>query len=75
MNKQQEEEFLAEEKETRLKRSGCLLIMGVLALEAVIIATGTTYYLTHQDEKSVSEPVKITKKTDLKNKVFLERSR
>ena len=75
MNKQQEEAFLAEEKESRLKRAGCLLILSVIAIEVVLIAAGTTYYLIHQDEKDAPEPVKITKQANLKNKIVLEHTR
>ena len=74
MNKQQEE-FLAEEKETRLKRVGCLLILGVVAIEAFGIVAGTTYYYAHRNDTKASEPEKIIKHTDSKNKIVFEHTR
>ena len=74
MNEQQKEEFFAEEKEFRLKQAGCLLILSVVAVEVLGVVAGTTDYLTHQDEKRVSEPEKIMKHPDTKSKILFERT-
>lgn len=75
MNKQQEEAFLAEEKEASFKRLGCLLILGFVALEVCGVIAGAKYYLAHQDRKTAPEPEKIIKHTDSKNKIVFEHTR
>lgn len=75
MNKQQEEEFLAEEKEARQKHIGCLLILGVMAIEAFGVVVGTTYYYAHRNDTKASDPEKIIKHTDSTNKIVFEHTR
>jgi hypothetical protein len=75
MNKQQKEAFVAEESNFREKQAGCLLILGVVALEIAAVAVGTSYYLSHQNKEVVPEPEKVVAHTNLSPKSCEEHSR
>lgn len=75
MNEQQKEAFLVEESNFKEKQAGCLLILGVVALEIVAVVAGTSYYLVHQNDVSVSEPKKVATHTELSSKSCEEHTR
>ena len=75
MDKKQEEEFLAEENNFKAKRAGCLLIMGLLAVEAVAAGVGISYYFTRQNNASIAKSTQITKHVDLKHNEIVQNTR
>ena len=72
---QQQDGFLEEEKTFQAKRAGCLLILGFMVLEAVVVAAGTAYYLKEKEVDKKPEPTKILKHTQLKNEAQAEHIR
>ena len=75
MNKKQEAEFLAEESNFKAKRAGCLLIMGLLAIEVVMAGIGISYYLTNKKSAPIAKSTPITKHVDLKRNVVVQNAR
>ena len=66
MNKQRDE-ILEEEINFCHKRAGCLLILGLLAVEAIAIPISVAYYLKNKENDKTTEPTKVLDHTHLQN--------